>query len=409
MSKIMRRYYNIIVRLMILSLCMMIMGTGTSCSNNTEDEDEGFRGVFYNPDIFHPQIHGYPFPHFLYYAIHPHYRIEIRESLNELVDVNINLVSVFVCNLHTFDDHKSPNEADQSIDEWGNFAFLSGLSLFIDDCYDAGISVEIALVDNRWIPYTVDSTNHIGQPGGFWPVAGDTPWKEAANWYSSVINYVEENTNHPESIAMWSMMGNYQYGSAEPMLWSNPANPKISEYTERFVKEVWPVFFESGERPKGSPYSFPIFSNNSYWMSKTPDQRLEGVLNIHKWLVDDLNLSPDYWMISTYPFSDNAGDGFNYIDRIVEIFGRENANKIISTDLKSEGHEADLVNTIIQIDGKTGADMLDWNLKQVKEYGFAGWWIWSYQDAHANDNRGIKRLDGTWKMDLIEVIESYID
>ena len=197
------------------------------------------------------------------------------------------------------------------------------MAVFVDDCHDAGISVEFDLVDNRWIPYRVDSEHHIGRPGGSgWPVADDTPWNESATWYREVINYVESQAQHPENIAMWSMMGHYQHGTAEPDLWGNDLNPAILAYTEQFVKRVWPVFRSAGKRPKAAPYVLPIFSNCAYWMAKTPEQRLSGVSNLKKWIVDDLALPPDYWPMTTYPFCDPAPDGFFYLRKIVEILGK---------------------------------------------------------------------------------------
>ena len=138
---------------------------------------------------------------------------------------------------------------------------------------------------------------------------------------------------------MWGMMGHYQLGTAEPDLWGNDLNPAILVYTEQFVKRVWPVFRSVGKRPKAAPYVFPIFSNCTYWMAKSPEQRLSGVSNLKKWIVDDLALPPDYWPMTTYPFCDPQPDGVFYLRRIVEILGKERASRILSTDFKGPGHE----------------------------------------------------------------------
>ena len=282
------------------------------------------------------------------------------------------------------------------------------MAVFVDDCHDADIAVDLDLVDNRWIPFRVDSEHHIGRPGGSgWPVADDTPWDKSATWYREVIiRYRMRGLSIPRSIAMWSMMGHYHHGTAEPELWDNDVNPAIPRYTEQFVKRVWPVFRSAGKRPKAAPYVMPIFSNNAYWMARTPEQRLSGVANLKKWLVDDLALPPDYWPMTTYPFCDPAPDGFRYLTRIVEIFGKENASRILSTDFKGPGHELELKESIIARGGRSGCEILEWQFEKCAEYGFAGWWIWAYQDEQTPDRRqGIRRADGQWKQDLLQTIK----
>jgi len=420
----MKKFYKILISQIVMGLIISIIFTGcikTEDISSTDIEssldyqngdnarDEIFRGVYFNPDFSYRGIDGYPFPAFDIYL--PDEKERNRKVLNELSEKGINLVVIFVAIPYTLMNPPEGNKLGAPIEEWGNLLYLNNLALFIEDCYYAGISVGLDIVDHRWVPYSAAPEGRIvGLPDcRSWPLAGDEPWIESAEWYTKVIEYVEAKAKYPESIAWWSMMGHFQLGTAEPMLWSSPTNPKILEYTERFVKEVWPSFIKAGNRPKGSPYMLPIFSTNSYWRRKNSDERLEGFRNLKKWIADDLKMPPDYWMMTTYPFCDDADDGVNYMEKIIEILGRENAHKIISTDLKSEGHEADLADTILRIKNRTGAEMLDWNLEQVDKYGFAGWWIWSYQDAHVNDNKGIRRLDGTWKIDLIDVIKSYID
>ena len=70
---------------------------------------------------------------------------------------------------------------------------------------------------------------------------------------------------------------------------------------------------------------------------------------------------------------------------------------IISTDLKGIGHEAETR------DDRSGTDMLRWHLARCREYGFAGWWMWAYQDTPTS-HAGLRRLDGEWKEDLVEAL-----
>ena len=368
--------------------------------------NHGFRGVFFNPNIQHAGMAGYPFPVFDPYG--PEYRARICTALGELSsEASINLVAVFIPIPFTLSHPPQGPRANQPLREWANLTYLKNVAVFVDDCHDAGISVEFDLVDNRWIPFRVNSEHHIGRPGGNgWPVADDTPWDESATWYREIIECVESQAHHPENIAMWSMMGHYQHGTAEPELWGNDSNPAILAYTEQFVKRVWPVFRSAGKRPKAAPYVLPIFSNNAYWMAKSPEQRLSGVSNLKKWIVDDLALPPDYWPMSMYPFCDPAPDGVYYLRRIVEILGKENASRILSTDFKGPGHEHELKESIISARKYSGREILQWHFHKCAEYGFAGWWIWAYQDGEALDQRqGIRRLDGQWKTDLLETVK----
>ena len=367
---------------------------------------QGFRGVFFNPKIDHPGMSGYPLPVFDPYG--PEYRARIRAALQDLArDACLNLVGVFIPIPFTLARPAQAPRAGQRIAEWANLTYMKNVAVFVDDCHDAGLSVEFDLVDNRWIPFRIDPEHHIGRPGNHgWPVADDAPWESSSTWYREVINFVESRAQHPESIAMWSMMGHYHHGCAEPELWDNDANPAIPAYTETFVKRVWPVFRSAGKRPKAAPYLLPILSNCAYWMPKSPSQRLSGVSNLKKWLVDDLALPPDYWPMSTYPYCDPAPDGFFYLRRIVEILGKENAARILSTDFKGPGHEQELKDSIISAGTHSGRDILQWHFQKCAEYGFAGWWIWAYQDHDAPDQRqGIRCSDGRWKTDLLEAIQ----
>jgi hypothetical protein len=363
----------------------------------------GLRGVFFNPNIKHRNMDSYPWPIFDPYG--KEYRAQIRAALHDLAkEAGINFIDIFIPIPFTLARPPQANKAGQPLSEWANTTYLDNVAVFVDDCHDAGIYVELDLADNRWIPYSVDSQHHLGKPGGNpWPVADDTPWDESATWYSEIINYIESRTKHPENIAMWGMMGHYQLGTAEPDLWGNDLNPKILAYTEQFVKRVWPVFRSAGKRPKAAPYAFPFFANNA---AKSPEWRLSGFSNLKKWLVDDLALPPDYWPMSTYPFCDPAPDGVYYLRRIVEILGTENASRIISTDFKGPGHDQELKESIISAGGHSGRDMLEWHFKKCAEYGFAGWWIYSYQDQEVfNQHTGIRGVDGQWKTDLLDVVK----
>lgn len=365
-------------------------------SGNPDIDANGFRGVYFNSPVqVSDTLNG------MFGIYDPSNREIVRAALASLVqDAGINLIDVFVVIPNTLKNPPQGNKVGQSIEEWADLSFLDSIALFIEDCHDEGISVELDLADNRWIPYAIDSATHIGKPESpYWPMADDTPWDESALWYSQIIEYVEAKTTHPESIAMWGMMGQYQLGMAEPVLWSDDYKPGVLIYTEKFVKYVWPIFKAAGNRPKIAPYAFPIFSDNSYWMVKTPDQRLEGFSNIKKWLADDLKLLPDYWGISTYPYCDPAPDGFYYLKRAVEIIGEENASHIVTTDFKAIGKDL-LKNSIITSGTHTSAEMLEWNFQKAKEYGFAGWWIWRY-----SGETGVCELDGSWKPDLLKAIQ----
>lgn len=394
----------------ILSVVGAVEGQGTpttdgAAKRNAANPRRGFRGFFFNPNIRHDGMDGYPWPVFDPYG--KEYRAKIRTALRELaIEANINLIDVFIPIPFTLAHPPKAPRADQPLSQWANIAYLNNVAVFVDDCHDAGISVAFDLADNRWIPYSVDSKHHIGRPGGkSWPVADESPWDESATWYREIINYVESRAKHPESIAMWGMMGNYQWGTAEPCLWNCDYNPAIESNTEEFVKRVWPVFRSAGKRPKATPIMLPMFSNGSYWAAKTPETRLSAFTNLKKWIVDDLALPPDYWVMTTYPYCDPAPDGVHYLRRIVEILGKNNASRIISTDFKGPGHDEERKGTIVGAGGHSGRDLLEWHFRKCAEYGFAGWWIYSYQDQEVSNQRtGLRSLDGQWKSDLVQAI-----
>jgi hypothetical protein len=482
-------------------------------ASNRPAVQTSLRGVYLDR-----QLGSDPVPWLLHY---PQYRTRIRAALRDLAGTaHINLAVVFIGIPDTLRRPAQGNRIGEKMEQWANVSFLDNVAAFIDDCHQARVAVELDLADNRWIPHAVDSANHIGQPGKpWWPVAGDTPWLESAAWYSQVINYVEARARHPESIALWTMMGNYHLGMAEPVLWDTDGNPAIKSYTEKFVKHVWPAFRAAGARPKGSPILLPIFSNDPYWMARE-DKRLSAFTNVKKWLVDDLTLPPDYWLMTAYPLCDPAPNGRYYFREILHILGPENASRIIATDLKGPGHEYELRDTIlsaaglrdpiapgsarvypeasaesvpaanvgatlacpffslragseefewvvaqcrgaspalrdsngrcaplvcraglsipsgvegpspaasavsftpseacpegtrrvegaapaiISATGSSGADLLRWHFRKCAEYGFAGWWIWAYQDTR-DHQWGIRTLDGRWKPALLQAI-----
>ena len=60
----------------------------------------------------------------------------------------------------------------------------------------------------------------------------------------------------------------------------------------------------------------------------------------------------------------------------------------------------------MSIAGHTGSHLLRWHFQKCAHYGFAGWWIWAYQDT-PTDHSGISDLDGNWGTNLTEVLRSH--
>ena len=360
-----------------------------------------FRGVYFNP-LVKPDT-----PDFPWLSFYPEFRPRIQSVIQELAAViGINLAAIFVAIPYALKQPSRAPREGEPFDDWANTAYLDGVAAFIDDCFSAGVSVELDLASNLWIPYSVDPRHQIGNTR-YWPMPDETPWKASALWYRETIAYVERKARHPENIALWSMMGNYELGTAEPCLWDREDNPAIIASTERFVKEVWPVFRSAGTRPKAPPVMLPILSNNDYWLKKTPQARLSAFSNLRKWIIEDLALPPDYWLMTSYPFCDPAPDGVRYLEQVVEILGPENAPRILSTDLKGPGHD-EVHDSIISAEGRPGTEMLEWHFQKCRQYGFAGWWIWAYQDTPASKS-GIRGADGAWKMDLVQCIKRQAD
>jgi hypothetical protein len=373
-------------------------------ANPAVGNPQPFRGLYFNPQI-EP---GTDYPWLLHYDAH---RETVRHVLRELADeTRINFVAIFLLMPHTLAVPKQAPAPGQALAQWANVDYLGHVAQFIDDCAAEEISVGLDMANNLWVPYAVDTANHrVGVPDEppdtdpWWPVADDTPWDESVTWYTQIIAYVETKTQHPDRIAWWCMGGSYALGGAESVLWMGEDQPELLACTERFVKEVWPAFRAAGKRPKAAPYALPIFSTSPYWSERSPEDRLRAFTHLKQWLIDDLHQPPDYWPMSTYPYCDPAPDGYHYLRRIVEILGTEQAARIVSTDFKGPGHEHELADSVIVSAGHSGAAMLDWHFQQCREYGFAGWWIWAYQDT-ATDKTGLRSVEGTWKPALVEVV-----
>jgi len=220
---------------------------------------------------------------------------EVNAELAELVRrTGINFIDIQLLIPFTLKETATPPADDaESITGWANMTTLDNLVTFLDYCSGVGVSVEIDLANNMWIPFLIDTKNHIAN-SGWWPKPDETPWTESVVWYAQIIEYVERKVQHPEAIALWNMFGNYHFGGAEPVLWNTWHRPDIIQYTERFVKHVWPAFRKTGKRPKGAPMLLPIFADNSYWRDRTPEDRLSAFSNLKRWIVDELKMPPDY-------------------------------------------------------------------------------------------------------------------
>ncbi len=352
-------------------------------------------GVYFNPQV---RPGGPRFPWLRHYDKCRH---AVNKELAELVGkTGINFICIQLLIADTLKDGAPVSHWGSKITDWADLAALDNLVAFLAHCRTLGVCVEIDLANNMWIPYAVDCAHHTANHR-WWPKPSATPWVESIVWYTQVIQYVEGKASDPGTIALWDMFGNYQLGGAEPVLWNTPDCPEIARWTEAFVKRVWPAFRKAGSRPKGAPIVLPILSKSDYWRQKSAAERLSAVSNLKRWLVDDLKMPPDYWVMTSYVRSDPATDGFCYLKAIVDILGRQNAGRIVSTDFKGPGH--DLSGAIVDTRGMTGAEMLQWHFAKVDEYGLGGWWIWSYRDT-ATSQTGIRDAQGRWKEDLVNVI-----
>ena len=355
-----------------------------------------FRGVYFNPQVKPAD------PHYSWLAFYPEHRAIVRETLRQLrTETRINLVDVFVSIPYSLKSPAQTPPTDRPFREWANLSYLDNVAAFVEDCAAAGLTVELDLASNMWIPYSVDPKHQIAN-SGHWPMPGETPWRPSAEWYRGTITYVEAHTAHPEAIAFWCMMGNYEFGTAEPCLWDRDDNPAVLRHTEQFVKQVWPVFRAAGQRPKAPPIMLPIFSTNAYWTARSPRARLSAFSNLKRWIVDDLHLPPDYWVMTSYPFCDPAPDGFHYLKAVTEILGPGSTARLVATDLKGPGHN-DVADSLVAPGRPPGPEALKWQVQKFADYGLAGWWIWAYQDT-PTDPSGLRDLQGAWKVEALSAL-----
>jgi len=382
-------------------LAALVLATAGACPGAEADRaapvpPERLCGVHFNPVSPSPPGTG----HWL--LDYPRIRERVDGEVADLVrETGANFLDVMVLIPFTLRQKATaPKDTATDIAEWANLETLAGLVQFLDACHRLGVAVEIDLCTNLWVPYRVDTEHHIAQ-SEWWPKPDETPWTEAAVWYEQIIRWVEARVAAPESIALWTPMGNYQFGGAEPVTWYWPEQPEVMAFTERFVKEVWPRFRTAATRPVGSPIMLPILADTQYWRRQTAAKRLSSVQNLKRWLVDDLHRPPDYWVMSTYSHCDPASDGTRYLAEIVRILGPENARRILSTDFKGEGHAT--APCIADKAGRSGVDILQWHFGKVSEYGFGGWWIWSYMDGD-REPTGLRDRQGRWKPELVHAV-----
>jgi hypothetical protein len=356
---------------------------------------ERLQGVFFNP---------LPSPPALRHWLADFHKTskQVEQELTELIDTTaINFIDVHVL-MPTTLKHKgtAPADNDASPEVWANLQTLDNLAAFVDLCHRHEVTVEIDLANHMWIPYSVETARHIGR-SEWWPRPDSTPWTESKVWYTQIIEYVEAHCAHPEAIAMWCMFGNYQLGAAEPVLWGRTDPGTATSWGKRFVKEVWPAFKRAGKRPKAAPIMLPILVDDRGWNALPKRERLRAFSHLKRWLVDELQQPPDYWVMTTYPGCDPATDGFRYLEEIVRILGPTGSQRLISTDFKATGHNADA--TVVSGRGMSNADKLRWHFSKVDEYKFAGWWIWAYRDTRRK-HTGIRSQSGKWKAELVNVI-----
>ncbi len=143
---------------------------GGSSGPPEPEPGQRFRGVFFNPNIRHAGMEGYPFPVFEPYGTD--YRDGLRAALHDLKkEAGVNLVCLFIPIPFTLARPPIGPKAGQPVEEWANVTYLKNVALFVDDCHDAGVSVEFDLVDSRWIhrASTARSTSE-GALGGQWPM-----------------------------------------------------------------------------------------------------------------------------------------------------------------------------------------------------------------------------------------------
>ncbi|MCC6486578.1 MAG: hypothetical protein IT364_03695, partial [Candidatus Hydrogenedentes bacterium] len=117
-----------------------------------------------------------------------------------------------------------------------------------------------------------------------------------------------------------------------------------------------------------------------------------------------------------------------YLKAIIDILGRENASRLLYTDLKWHGFDNRDCILPIQADegltpsfaqallaethplgsetrglSRSPAGMLEWQFRKAQEYGSAGFWIWAYQDS-GSQHFGLRDASGIWRQDLVNAI-----
>ena len=284
----------------------------------------------------------------------------------------------------------------EAVEDWADMDYLGNLIDVLDFCSLIGVRAEIDLATNCWVPSSVDAASHISaQTGvGCWPVPDDDPWDEAIAWTSGLIEHVEASVADPESIALWTLTGNYTSGMAEPALWDS--SPEVMSATREFVRNVWPAFAAAGSRPKGI-ICLPILLRDY-----PSAARLSAFTNLIEYL-DGLP-APDYLVVTSYGGMDSCaewtGQTRDILREIVDLADAAwpgGSRKIIMSDFKWE--ESDLADTIVSRDGMSRSDVFRWHFAACDRYRLAGWWWWWY----IGSPRGILGDHG-WNEDLVDAV-----
>jgi hypothetical protein len=130
----------------------------------------GLRGVFFNP-----QVNRGKSPEFPWLLLYPQCRNEIRVHLQELVrTTDLNFVCIFVNIAHSLRQPSQSPPEGQPLIAWANTAYWDNVAAFIDDCASAGVSVEIDLASNLWVPRSAEPLHQIANSGN-WPMPGEAP------------------------------------------------------------------------------------------------------------------------------------------------------------------------------------------------------------------------------------------
>ena len=88
---------------------------------------------------------------------------EVNKELSDLVDkTGINFIDMQVLIPWTLKmEGVPPSDPNASMTTWANMRTMNNLVDFLDYCYSKNVSVEVDLATNMWIPYTVDTNQHI--------------------------------------------------------------------------------------------------------------------------------------------------------------------------------------------------------------------------------------------------------